>query len=124
MKKIASLSLAALTTFSLLGLAAPSADAATTWHCSGKLTKRCITKSGTKVKVKFSNTTSRSATGQFGVTCFGPDGQSPKVFKDGRIDGYDTYTSPWFQCPKGTRTGASGWQMSNGKVYRTPEVRF
>ena len=124
MKKITHLTLAALTTLSLVGLAAPSADAATKWTCSGKLTARCITKSGTKAKVKFSNTTSRSAKGTFGITCYGPDGQSAKVYKDGTIPGYDTFTTAWRQCPKGLRTGAFGWQMSNGKVYYTASLTF
>ncbi|KUO13652.1 hypothetical protein [Streptomyces sp. DSM 15324] len=123
MKKVAHLALAALTTVSLVGLASPSADAATKWYCSGNLTKRCISHSGAKVTVKFSNTTSKSAKGQFGVTCAGPDGQDAKVLKDGTIPGYDTFSKS-YTCPKGFRDHATGWQMSNGKVYRTPELKF
>ncbi|WP_329406001.1 hypothetical protein OG802_00305 [Streptomyces sp. NBC_00704] len=123
MKKVVHLALAALTTVSLVGLASPSADAATSWHCSGQLTKRCISHSGTKVTVKFSNTTARSAKGQFGVTCVGSGGQDAKVLKDGTIPGYDTFSKS-YQCPKGFRDHATGWQMSNGKVYRTPAVKL
>lgn len=123
MKKVAHLALAAITTVSLIGLTSPSAEAAPRWYCSGKLTKRCISHSGAKVTVKFSNTTSRSAKGKFGVTCAGSSGQDVKIFKDGTIPGYDTYKGS-YTCPKGFRNHATGWQMSNGKVYRTPELMF
>ncbi|MDQ0578796.1 hypothetical protein [Streptomyces rishiriensis] len=88
-----------------------------------KLTKRCISHSGAKVTVKFSNTTAKTAQGQFGVTCAGSGGQEAKALKDGTIPGYDTFSKS-YQCPKGFRDHATGWQMSNGKAYRTPAIKL
>lgn len=126
MKKIAHLALAAVTAMSLVGLASTAAEAAPRWHCSGKEMKRCISKSGTKVKIRFTNTTNRSAKGMFGFTCFGSDGQHVKVTKDGRLAGHDTITSSWHPCPKGHRASADAWFMSSstGKVFRSPGVNF
>ncbi|NGO40635.1 hypothetical protein [Streptomyces ureilyticus] len=100
------------------------AAAAGGWKCAGTKVSRCIEGRGAnKLRVNFVNKTNRKVTAEFGVTCASNSGQRVYSLKR-NLKARGGYLSQTITCPGGFQDWVHGWQMSSGKVYRTPFINI